>query len=68
MAHATTSHALHAQRGGLVARLAAALASHRAYVAIRGELSALSDRDLLDIGLSRHSIGDVAHAAVYHHY
>lgn len=50
---------------GLLARLRQAFARYRAYRSLHDELSALSDRELSDIGISRHSIPDVARAAAY---
>jgi uncharacterized protein YjiS (DUF1127 family) len=48
------------RRPGLIARLRSNLAEYRAYQALRAELSALSDRDLDDIGISRLSIDEIA--------
>ena len=49
----------------LIARLRQAYADFRAYLATTGELKALSDRELADLGLSRLSVEDVAREAVY---
>jgi len=67
MAHALHLNAftLPGQDSGLFARLSRALADHREYRRIHDELNALSDRDLADIRLSRHNVGDVARKAVY---
>jgi uncharacterized protein YjiS (DUF1127 family) len=51
--------------GSLFARLVQAIAQHRQYLAMVEELSALPDRDLADIGLSRLNIRDLAHDAVH---
>jgi uncharacterized protein YjiS (DUF1127 family) len=47
------------------ASLSTRLANYRTYRATLAELSALSDRDLDDVGLSRGMIRDVAAAAAY---
>ncbi len=52
-------------RMGLLGRLRATLGDYRAYLATFDELSALSDRELDDIGLARGTIADVARASVY---
>jgi uncharacterized protein YjiS (DUF1127 family) len=59
-------------RGGLLARLAllkdgvaTALQQRRVYVRTVGELNALSDRELNDLGISRLSIPEIAHEAAY---
>ena len=53
------------QRSGLFARLAQAVADHRAYLALHAELDALTDRELADLDISRLSIRDIAREAVY---
>jgi uncharacterized protein YjiS (DUF1127 family) len=40
-------------------------ADHRSYLATYDELNALSDRELIDIGLSRPNVRDVAREAIY---
>lgn len=45
--------------------LSTRLANYRTYRATLSELSALSDRDLNDVGLSRGMIRDVAATAAY---
>ena len=50
---------------GILAHLRQELAKHRAYRATFEALSALSDRELADVGLSRLSIRDVAREASY---
>lgn len=42
-----------------------AWAKYRAYLETLTELKAMSDRDLADIGLARHAIGDVAREATW---
>lgn len=49
---------------GLFGRIRARLAQHAAYTQTVRELSALSDRDLMDIGLSRGDIDSVARGVV----
>ena len=53
------------QRSGLFARLARAVADYRAYVALHGELNALTDRELADLDISRLSLRDIAREVVY---
>lgn len=79
MAHAITNHAIanHAnvisfgdfvspkQARGLFVRLSRAIADYREYLAIHEELSALTDRELADLGISRLSLRDIARDAVY---
>ena len=67
MAHAISlnAYAHHTDQPGLFARLRQAVADHRAYRAIHDELSALSDRELADLDLSRLSLRDIAREAVY---
>jgi len=50
---------------GLVGRLRKTIADYRLYRQTLGELTALSDRELRDLGLSRFSIRQVAHDSVY---
>lgn len=50
---------------GLLARPRKALADYRLYRATLAELSHLSDRDLSDLGINRHSIRAIAHQSVY---
>lgn len=51
--------------GGLVARVRKAIADYRLYQQTLDELQALSDRELSDLGISRHSIRDIAYDTVY---
>lgn len=53
-------YAGYARTDGFVARLRAKVAEYREYRTLRGELDALTDRDLSDIGISRASIDDIA--------
>ena len=64
MAHAINLNA-YAEQPGILAGIRQAIADHRAYLATFGELNALSDRELADIGLSRLNVRDVARDAVY---
>lgn len=50
---------------GVFDRLRDAIANHRDYARIRGELNALTDAELADVGLSRLNVADVAREAVY---
>ncbi len=50
---------------GFFARLGHAIADYRLYRRTLGELEALSDRELRDLGLSRFSIRQVAYDSVY---
>lgn len=59
--HADFGHA----RTGIFGRLNAAIADYRLYRRTLGELEALSDRELRDLGISRLSVRDVAREAVY---
>jgi uncharacterized protein YjiS (DUF1127 family) len=58
-------YADYAEQPSLFARLRLSFADYREYLATYGELNALSDRELADIGLSRLNVGDVAREAVY---
>jgi uncharacterized protein YjiS (DUF1127 family) len=62
MAYATTSHSSFARPQGdsLLARLASHFAARRRYHETRRELGALSDRDLMDLGIHRSNISDIA--------
>ena len=60
----TSEHDLHAEPG-LFARIRAAFADYRRYRALLDEMNQMSDRELLDLDLSRHSLRDVARQAVY---
>jgi uncharacterized protein YjiS (DUF1127 family) len=51
--------------GGFVARIRKAIADRRQYQQTFGELEALSDRELRDLGISRLSIREIAHDSVY---
>ena len=50
---------------GWLARARKALADRRAYLRTLDELSALTDRELADLGIARFAIRDVARASVY---
>lgn len=47
-------------RSSFLDTLRASMRRRATYARVLGELSAMSDRDLADIGISRHSIRDVA--------
>lgn len=65
MAYATaTLHDIN-PAAGLVARLRDGLAAYRVYRKTLGELAALTDRELADLGISRFNIAEVARGAVY---
>lgn len=51
--------------GGAIAAFKARLARRAIYIQTLNELQALSDRDLLDLGISPLSIHDVAAKAAY---
>ncbi|MBP7243293.1 DUF1127 domain-containing protein [Amaricoccus sp.] len=70
MAHAITHldspfhrFGLVARVRGLVARIADAIAEHRAYRSVLEELNSLTDRELADLGLHRASIAGIAREA-----
>ena len=67
MAHAINlnAEAAYVELPGLFARLRRSFADYREYLATYEELSALSDRQLADIGLSRLNIRELARAAVF---
>lgn len=69
MANVATHHADTAQDYGWLSGLTAGLrqrwADHQRYRVTLRELDSLSDRELSDLGLSRHSIADVARESVY---
>lgn len=46
-------------------RLRLAVGSYRKYRRVYKELDALSDRELADIGVSRHDIGEIARKAAH---
>lgn len=46
-------------------RIATAWADWRLYRRTRDELAALSDRDLVDLGISRYDIDSIARSTVY---
>jgi uncharacterized protein YjiS (DUF1127 family) len=50
---------------GWASQLRKAWSDYRLFRRTLGELQALNDRELLDLGLSRASIRDVAHSSVY---
>lgn len=49
----------------IITKALEAYARHRQYRNTLGELSALTDRDLRDLGISRFDIARIAHEAVY---
>ena len=53
------------EASGFFARIAKAIADYRQYRATLEELQSLNDRELQDLGLSRHSVRDVAYESVY---
>jgi uncharacterized protein YjiS (DUF1127 family) len=59
--HAEFSHA----RPGLFARLNGALSDYRLYRRTLAELEGLSNRELRDLGISRHLVRQIAREAVY---
>ena len=67
MAYIVTTNARHTSPRGetFFAKLAAAYGRFKLYRHTLAELSQLSDRELADLGLSRHSIETVAHEAAY---
>jgi len=67
MAHAINlnAYADATEQPGIFARLRQSFADHRKYLTTYDELNALSDRELADLGLSRHNVRDVAREAVY---
>jgi uncharacterized protein YjiS (DUF1127 family) len=50
---------------GLFGRMLEAIAGYRKYVETLNELNQLTDRELLDLNLSRNALRDVARQAVY---
>ena len=64
MAHAISLNDYAAPAEGFFARIGRAFADYRLFLQTRGELQALSDRELADLGISRLSIDDVARASV----
>ena len=65
MAHAMTHDLGHGGVFGLLAQARKSLADRRLFRQTHEELAALTDRDLADLGISRHSIPDVARESVY---
>ena len=51
--------------GGFVARIRKSIADRRLYRQTLDELQALNDRELGDLGISRHSVREIAHDTVY---
>ena len=66
MAHAINlnAHAHHVEQPGVFVRLRQRFADYREYLATSEQLSALSDRQLADMGISRLSISEIARASV----
>jgi uncharacterized protein YjiS (DUF1127 family) len=50
---------------GLFGRILESIAGYRKYVETLNELNQLTDRELLDLNISRHAIRDIAREAVY---
>jgi uncharacterized protein YjiS (DUF1127 family) len=67
MAHvaALSPQGLPSGKQGIVASLWQLLTGYRECRRIYRELNALSDRELADVGISRHNIADVAKATTY---
>jgi uncharacterized protein YjiS (DUF1127 family) len=59
------AYAAHDARPGILTQLRHAVMNRLEYLRLRDELEALSDRELSDIGLARHSIRDIARQSVY---
>ncbi|QMU57233.1 MAG: DUF1127 domain-containing protein [Boseongicola sp.] len=53
------------KRGGFFANISLAMQQYRTYRQTLDELEALSDRELLDLNLSRHQIRSIAYRAAY---
>ena len=51
--------------GNLVGRVRKALADYRLYRNTLAELGSLNNRELRDLGISRHSIREIAYDSVY---
>lgn len=51
--------------GGLFARLSRAIDDFRKYRSVHDELSALTDRELIDLDISRLNVRDIARDAAY---
>lgn len=58
-------HAAHGEVTGLVQGIRLRLARRKAYRDTINALSALSDRELADLGITRSQIADTARACVY---
>ena len=67
MAHALTHTQTDLGHGlsGLIARIRKSLKDYRLYQNTLQELRMLSDRELDDLGISKHVIAEVAYDAVY---
>ncbi len=65
MTHVITHSGAQQGVAGYIARLRKAWADYRLYRETLVELRALSDRDLADLGISRHALTDIARDAVY---
>lgn len=67
MAYAANVHTLRQfdQAPSLFARLRTTFAEYRLYRETLTELERMTDRELLDLNLSRHALRDVARAAAY---
>lgn len=51
--------------GGFLNGLSARVAQYRLYRTTVDELKSLTDRELADLGISRHSVHDIAYQAAY---
>ncbi len=65
MTHAITHAGAQQSGSGYIARLRKAWADYRLYRETLVELQSLTDRDLDDLGISRHALTDIARDAVY---
>lgn len=59
------SHSLNGRTAGILGGLAQRYAQYRAYRRTVEELKSLSDRELADLGVSRHGINAIAFKAAY---
>ncbi len=62
---AFADHARSQPPAGLLARLSRAVTEFRTYRSVHDELSALTDRELVDLDISRLNVRDIARAAAY---
>ena len=57
--------ALNNRIGGVIGGLSVRLAQYRTYRRTLDELAGLTDRELADLGISRHSLRSIAYRAAY---